>query len=75
MFVQAILQGETLGVSIGKILRDLAVDMRKRRRQMAEEMAQKAPIKLLFPLAFLILPAMFIIILAPTLYSVAKQLG
>jgi tight adherence protein C len=75
MFVQAILQGETLGVSIGKILRDLAVDMRKRRRQMAEEMAQKAPIKLLFPLAFLILPAMFIVILAPTLYSVAKQLG
>lgn len=75
MFVQAILQGETLGVSIGKILRDLAVDMRKRRRQMAEEMAQKAPIKLLFPLAFLILPAMFIIILAPTLYSVAHQLG
>ena len=75
MFVQAILQGETLGVSIGKILRDLAVDMRKRRRQMAEEMAQKAPIKLLFPLAFLILPAMFIVILAPTLYSVAHQLG
>jgi tight adherence protein C len=75
MFVQAILQGETLGVSIGKILRDLAVDMRKRRRQMAEEMAQKAPIKLLFPLAFLILPAMFIVILAPTLYSIAKQLG
>jgi tight adherence protein C len=75
MFVQAILQGETLGVSIGKILRDLAVDMRKRRRQMAEEKAQKAPIKLLFPLAFLILPAMFIIILAPTLYSIAQQLG
>jgi len=75
MFVQAILQGETLGVSIGKILRDLAVDMRKRRRQMAEEMAQKAPIKLLFPLAFLILPAMFIVILAPTLWSVARQLG
>jgi tight adherence protein C len=75
MFVQAILQGETLGVSIGKILRDLAVDMRKRRRQMAEEKAQKAPIKLLFPLAFLILPAMFIVILAPTLYSIAHQLG
>lgn len=75
MFVQAILQGETLGVSIGKILRDLAVDMRKRRRQMAEEMAQKAPIKLLFPLAFLILPAMFLVILAPTIYSIGKQLG
>jgi tight adherence protein C len=75
MFVQAILQGETLGVSIGKILRDLAFDMRKRRRQMAEEKAQKAPIKLLFPLCFLILPAMFIVILAPTLYSIAHQLG
>jgi len=75
MFVQAILQGETLGVSIGKILRDLAVDMRKRRRQMAEERAQKAPIKLLFPLCFLILPAMFIIVLAPTMWSIAHQLG
>ena len=75
MFVQAILQGETLGVSIGKILRDLAVDMRKRRRQMAEERAQKAPVKLLFPLCFLILPAMFIVILAPTMYSIAHQLG
>jgi tight adherence protein C len=75
MFVQAVLQGETLGVSIGKILRDLAVDMRKRRRQMAEERAQKAPIKLLFPLVMLILPAMFIVLLGPALYDVGKQLG
>jgi tight adherence protein C len=75
MFVQAVLQGETLGVSIGKILRDLAVDMRKRRRQMAEERAQKAPIKLLFPLIIFILPAMFVILLGPALYDVATQLG
>jgi tight adherence protein C len=74
-FVQAIVQGETLGVSIGKILRDLAVDMRKRRRQRAEERAQKAPIKLLFPLTFLILPAMMIVILGPTLYSLAHGLS
>ena len=72
-FVQAILQGETLGVSIGKILRDLAVDMRKRRRQAAEERAQKAPIKLLFPLVLLILPAMFIIVLGPAVYAVLQQ--
>jgi len=75
MFVQAVIQGETLGVSIGKILRDLAVDMRKSRRQMAEERAQKAPIKLLFPLVFLILPAMMLVLLGPALYDIVKQLG
>ena len=64
-FVQAILQGEKLGVSIGKILRDLAIDMRKRRRAAAEERAQKAPTKILFPLIFLIFPALFIVSLGP----------
>jgi tight adherence protein C len=74
-FVQAIVQGETMGVSMGKTLRDLAVDMRKRRRQAAEERAQKAPIKLLFPLTFLILPAMLIVILLPAVRSIARGLG
>jgi tight adherence protein C len=69
MFVQAILQGDTLGVSIGKILRDLAIDMRKRRRQAAEERAQKAPTKIIFPLVLLILPALFIIAVWPIVYS------
>jgi len=74
-FVQAIVQGQAMGVSIGKTLRDLAVDMRKRRRQQAEERAQKAPIKLLFPLTFLILPAMMIVILGPAVRAVAHGLG
>ena len=66
-FTQALVQGESLGVSIGTILRDLAVDMRKRRRQSAEERAQKTPTKILFPLIALILPAMFIVTLGPVL--------
>jgi tight adherence protein C len=66
-FTQALVQGESLGVSIGAILRDLAIDMRKRRRQSAEERAQKTPTKILFPLIALILPAMFIVTLGPVL--------
>jgi tight adherence protein C len=66
-FTQALVQGESLGVSIGTILRDLAIDMRKRRRQSAEERAQKTPTKILFPLVALILPAMFIVTLGPVL--------
>jgi tight adherence protein C len=74
-FVQAIVQGQTLGVSIGKILRDLALDMRKRRRQMAEERAQKAPTKILFPLVFLILPALFIVVLGGPMLGLAQTFG
>jgi tight adherence protein C len=64
-FVRAVVQGERLGVSIGQVMRDLAVDMRKRRRQRAEEQAQKTPVKLLLPLVFLILPTIFIVVLVP----------
>ena len=74
-FVRSILQGETLGVSIGQIMRALALEMRKRRRAAAEEKAQKAPIKLLFPLVFLIFPAMFIVLLFPALYSFVTSFG
>jgi len=74
-FVRSILQGETLGVSIGKIMRDLAVEMRKRRRQMAEERVQKAPTKMLFPLVFLIFPAMFVVILGPAAIQILKTIA
>jgi tight adherence protein C len=74
-FVRSVLQGETLGVSIGQIMRALALEMRKRRRAAAEERAQKAPIKLLFPLVFLIFPSMFIVLLFPAVYSFLTSLG
>jgi tight adherence protein C len=70
-FVRAMIQGERLGVSIGQIMRNLALEMRKRRRQRAEERAQKAPIKILFPLVFLIFPAMFVIVLGPAMYQIS----
>jgi tight adherence protein C len=74
-FVRSVVQGETLGTSTGQIMRNLALEMRKRRRSVAEERAQKAPIKILFPLVFLIFPAMFIVLLGPVVYSFGKIFG
>ena len=74
-FVRGISQGETLGVSISQILRNIADEMRKRRKALAEELAQKAPVKMLFPLIFLIFPAMFVVLLLPALLQISKSLG
>lgn len=64
-FVRSVTQGEHLGVSIGSIMRSLAEEMRKRRRADAERRAQQAPVKILFPLVFLILPAFVMTIIVP----------
>jgi tight adherence protein C len=74
-FARTVVRAETMGVSIGPIMRNLASDMRRRRRQAAQERVQKVPIKMLFPLIFLIFPALFIVLLYPALYTITTQLG
>jgi tight adherence protein C len=64
-FVRSMLQGEQLGVSIGQTLRNLGHEMRTRRRQMAEERAHKAPVKIVFPVVLFIFPATLLIMLGP----------
>jgi tight adherence protein C len=64
-FVAAVVQSEQLGVSMSRVLRIQADQMRMRRRQAAEEKARQAPVKMMIPLVFLIFPAILIVLLGP----------
>ena len=75
MFARSIAQGEVMGVSTGQIMRNLALELRKRQRAAVEERAQKAPVKILFPILFLIMPALFIVLLLPVMITVMDVLG
>lgn len=64
-FVLSMIQADKYGVGVAKVLRAQSTELRQKRRQRAEEVAQKVPLKLLFPMIFLVLPALFIVILGP----------
>jgi len=73
-FTTAMVQADAFGIPIANVLRIQSREMRIKRSQRAEEMAQKIPVKILFPLVFCILPSLFIVILGPGVITIVHNL-
>jgi tight adherence protein C len=74
-FATAMVQADAFGIPIGQVLRVQSKEMRVKRRQLAEEKAQKVPVKILFPLIFFILPTLFIVVMGPAAVTIMENLG
>jgi tight adherence protein C len=75
IFVNSVIQAETLGTSIGQVLRTQARQLRMRRRQRAEQVARQAAPKMVFPLVFFVLPSLFIVVLGPIVINALDVVG
>jgi len=73
-FLHAVVQTEQLGTSLGRTLRAQGTSIRTRRRQKAEELARKAPVKMVFPLVLCIMPSFFIVTIGPTFVRLISYL-
>jgi tight adherence protein C len=75
VFTTSLVQADQLGVGIGNVLRVQSVAMREKRRQRAQAMAMKAPVKMLLPLVLFIFPTIFVILLGPALIQMVSSMG
>ncbi len=73
--VRAVVQADAYGIALGDVLRVQAGEMRLKRRQRAEEQAQKVTVKILFPLVFCLLPVLFIVLLTPAIINIVSSLS